>query len=111
MSAPAARAHAAGDGTARRIARIRPRTARTPLSPAGARRGRGGPGRPDQPPTDREAGMTEVPISTVWPSPDTAPMGDPALIEAYTPPDGPWLRVNFVTSIDGAVELDGYSEG
>jgi riboflavin biosynthesis pyrimidine reductase len=48
----------------------------------------------------------------IWPDPDPRAVDDEALIELYRPPAGtPWLRVNFVTSVDGAVEVDGYSAG
>jgi riboflavin-specific deaminase-like protein len=42
-----------------------------------------------------------------------APLGDDDLIAAYaTDPTRPWLRVNFVTSVDGAVSAaDGFSAG
>jgi riboflavin-specific deaminase-like protein len=42
-----------------------------------------------------------------------APLGDDDLLAAYaTEQDRPWLRVNFVTSVDGAVSAaDGYSAG
>jgi riboflavin biosynthesis pyrimidine reductase len=43
--------------------------------------------------------------------PATEPLDDTALTALYAELDRPLLRVNFVTSIDGAVELDGYSEG
>jgi riboflavin biosynthesis pyrimidine reductase len=44
--------------------------------------------------------------------PDAEPLDEAALTALYaTEPDGPLLRANFVTSIDGAVELDGYSAG
>jgi riboflavin biosynthesis pyrimidine reductase len=46
----------------------------------------------------------------IWPVSEVAPVDDTALIELYRP-DRPTLRVNFVTSIDGAVEVKGYSEG
>jgi riboflavin biosynthesis pyrimidine reductase len=39
------------------------------------------------------------------------PLDDTALTGLYEPPDRPWLRVNFVTSVDGAVEVAGYSAG
>lgn len=42
--------------------------------------------------------------------PGPGPVDDEALIGAYRHP-GPLLRVNFVTSADGAVELHGYSAG
>jgi riboflavin biosynthesis pyrimidine reductase len=39
-------------------------------------------------------------------------MTDDDLIEAYAPDrDRPTVRINFVTSLDGAVEMDGYSRG
>lgn len=49
----------------------------------------------------------------LWPLPDPAELDDPALTRLYAPADRsiPWLRVNFVTSLDGAVALDGYSAG
>jgi riboflavin biosynthesis pyrimidine reductase len=46
----------------------------------------------------------------IWPVSEPVPVDDAALIELYRP-DRPTLRVNFVTSIDGAVEVKGYSEG
>jgi riboflavin biosynthesis pyrimidine reductase len=53
-------------------------------------------------------------IVRLWPPAGAAGTGealdDEALVEAYTP-DGPGVRVNFVTSADGAVEVSGYSEG
>ncbi|GGJ78188.1 hypothetical protein GCM10010123_05290 [Pilimelia anulata] len=52
--------------------------------------------------------MTE-PIRRLWPAPDPDPLDDDALAAAYAEPPGPWLRVNFVSSLDGAVEVDGYS--
>ncbi len=41
------------------------------------------------------------------------PLGDEDLLAAYaTDPGAPWLRVNFVTSVDGAVSAaDGFSAG
>lgn len=41
------------------------------------------------------------------------PLTDDDLTELYAPPrpDAPWLRANFVTSIDGAVAVDGHSAG
>ncbi|WP_281902287.1 pyrimidine reductase family protein [Phytohabitans aurantiacus] len=50
-------------------------------------------------------------IARLWPDPDAAPLDDAALTELYAHRAGPDLRVNFVSSVDGAVELDGYSEG
>jgi riboflavin biosynthesis pyrimidine reductase len=49
-------------------------------------------------------------IVRLWPAGDPAPLDDDGLAEAYAP-DGPGVRVNFVSSLDGAVELSGYSEG
>jgi riboflavin biosynthesis pyrimidine reductase len=52
-------------------------------------------------------------ITRLWPDPDPEPLGDDALAAAYAVDEGPrpWLRVNFVASLDGAVELHGFSEG
>ncbi|GGK39530.1 hypothetical protein GCM10010124_35250 [Pilimelia terevasa] len=52
---------------------------------------------------------TAAPIVRLWPGPDAAPLGDDALADAYAEPAGPHLRVNFVSSLDGAVEVGGYS--
>lgn len=38
-------------------------------------------------------------------------LDDDTLAECYAPPPPPWLRVNFVTSVDGAVEVGGRSRG
>jgi riboflavin biosynthesis pyrimidine reductase len=46
----------------------------------------------------------------IWPVADPLPVDDAGLVELYRP-TGPLLRVNFVTSVDGAVEVEGYSEG
>src|SRR4051812_30656305 len=43
--------------------------------------------------------------------PDPAELDDAGLIEAYRVPDGRHLRVNFIASLDGAVTVDGRSEG
>lgn len=40
---------------------------------------------------------------------DVAALGDEALADRYPPPADPWLRTNFVTSIDGAVAVHGRS--
>jgi riboflavin biosynthesis pyrimidine reductase len=52
-------------------------------------------------------------VHRIFPNPDPTPLDDPSLIDLYAPPDRsrPTLRVNFVTSLDGAVTLEGYSEG
>ncbi|MGC5017622.1 pyrimidine reductase family protein [Micromonospora sp. DT47] len=52
-----------------------------------------------------------IPISQVWPAPDAGPLDDAALTALYGRADRPHLRVNFVSSVDGAVTLDGYSAG
>ena len=43
--------------------------------------------------------------------PDPAELDEAGLIEAYRVPDGRHLRVNFIASLDGAVTVDGLSEG
>ena len=46
----------------------------------------------------------------LWPDPE--PLDEDALLDAYELDNGkPTLRVNFVTSLDGAVEEDGHSRG
>ena len=48
----------------------------------------------------------------IWPVAPVGELDDAALTELYRPDRGrPGLRVNFVTSVDGAVEIDGYSKG
>jgi riboflavin biosynthesis pyrimidine reductase len=50
-------------------------------------------------------------MQLIWPPPATT-LDDDALRDLYAPDrDRPSLRVNFVTSLDGAVEVDGYSRG
>lgn len=46
------------------------------------------------------------PIVRLWPGP-AGELDDAALADAYLP--GPGLRVNFVSSLDGAAEIDGVS--
>lgn len=46
----------------------------------------------------------------LWPTP-VSDLGEPDLEELYRYPDGPWLVVNFVSSVDGAVEVSGHSAG
>lgn len=58
-----------------------------------------------------------IPIRRAWPAPGTGPsdhagpLDDAALTALYGRADRPRLRVNFVTSVDGAVTVDGYSAG
>jgi riboflavin biosynthesis pyrimidine reductase len=52
-----------------------------------------------------------IPISALWPDPSPQPLDDAALTARYGRADHPHLRVNFVTSVDGAVSVDGYSAG
>ena len=41
-----------------------------------------------------------------------ADLSDDELTELYAPPSGPWLRVNFVSTVDGAAQgSDGLSKG
>ena len=42
---------------------------------------------------------------------ELADLDDDAVAALYEPGGEHWLRVNFVTSLDGAVTLDGYSAG
>ncbi|MFI1195614.1 pyrimidine reductase family protein [Micromonospora sp. NPDC020750] len=51
------------------------------------------------------------PISRLWPAPSPSPLDDAELTALYGRAAGPRLRVNFVTSVDGAVTVDGYSAG
>jgi riboflavin biosynthesis pyrimidine reductase len=44
-------------------------------------------------------------------TPAALPADDDELAECYAPAAAPWLRVNFVTSIDGAVAVEGRSRG
>jgi riboflavin biosynthesis pyrimidine reductase len=52
-------------------------------------------------------------VYRLWPDPDPTAIDDQALTALYVPADRgrTCVRVNFVTSIDGAVTVDGYSEG
>ncbi len=52
-------------------------------------------------------------VHRLWPPGDPAPLDDTALLRHYAPADrtAASLRLNFVTSLDGAVTVDGYSEG
>jgi riboflavin biosynthesis pyrimidine reductase len=46
----------------------------------------------------------------LWPDPDPTPLSDDALTSLYEQPDA-GVRMNFVTSVDGAVEIEGRSAG
>ncbi|MEV1154171.1 pyrimidine reductase family protein [Micromonospora chokoriensis] len=52
-----------------------------------------------------------IPIRRLWPEPSAQPLDDAALTALYGRSDQPRLRVNFVSSLDGAVTVDGYSAG
>lgn len=52
-----------------------------------------------------------VGITGLWPASAAGPLDDDALIALYPRAGQPVLRMNFVASIDGAVELEGHSEG
>jgi len=54
--------------------------------------------------------MTEGFIDRVWPDP-ADDLDDEALLATYAFPDGRLLRMNFVTSLDGASTRDGRSGG
>jgi riboflavin biosynthesis pyrimidine reductase len=43
----------------------------------------------------------------IWPVSSSGPLDDAAIERLYTYPDRPWLAVNFISSADGAVELNG----
>lgn len=48
-------------------------------------------------------------IDRLWPAP-AEKLGDEEILAAYQPPEVPWLRMNFVSSIDGAATRDGDTE-
>ena len=50
-------------------------------------------------------------ITQVWPSTATGPLDEDGVERLYTYPAGPWLTVNYVSSVDGAVEIEGHSAG
>jgi riboflavin biosynthesis pyrimidine reductase len=52
-----------------------------------------------------------VTVVTVWPRQDDRALDAEALVSHYPRGDAPILRVNFVSSIDGAVTVDGVSGG
>ncbi|MGO1745287.1 MAG: dihydrofolate reductase family protein, partial [Microbacterium gubbeenense] len=49
-------------------------------------------------------------IDRLWPDPEID-VDDDSLVETYAFPDGPWLRMNFVSSLDGAATREGLSGG
>lgn len=49
-------------------------------------------------------------IDSLWPTPGTD-LSDEQLLALYAPPTGSWLRMNFISSLDGAVTRDGLSGG
>lgn len=55
--------------------------------------------------------VTVPEIRRVLPDPAPEPLDEDGLIAAYAWPDRTTLRVNFVTSVDGAVAVEGYSAG
>src|SRR5256885_1490955 len=55
--------------------------------------------------------MTSPEIHRLWPDPSPRPLDRAGLIAAYPPPPGASLRVNFVSSLDGAVTVEGRSGG
>jgi len=50
-------------------------------------------------------------MQRLWPDPDPAPLSDAEILDLYTQRDHPSVRVNFVSSLDGAATLKGLSEG
>jgi riboflavin biosynthesis pyrimidine reductase len=56
-------------------------------------------------------GVTAPEIRRVLPDPDPRPLDEDGLLAAYAWPDRTTLRANFVTSVDGAVAVEGYSAG
>jgi Pyrimidine reductase, riboflavin biosynthesis len=71
---------------------------------------------PDQPAAVHDAGdnrgvsSTEPAMRRLWPVADPGPLSDEDIVAAYPAPAGQrLLRVNFVSSVDGAVTLDGRS--
>jgi riboflavin biosynthesis pyrimidine reductase len=57
--------------------------------------------------------MTTEPtdIDLIWPQPGAHSLDDDQLLASYASAGRPWLRVNFVSSVDGAVTADGRSAG
>ena len=54
--------------------------------------------------------MTSPTIDQLWPEP-MDDLGDDELLADLALPSGPWLRVNFVSSVDGAATSAGLSAG
>jgi len=53
----------------------------------------------------------QIPIDRIWPDPASG-LDDEALLEATRfPEEGTWMRVNFISSLDGAATRDGVSGG
>jgi riboflavin biosynthesis pyrimidine reductase len=50
-------------------------------------------------------------IDRIWPRPGALDLDDDQLLSSYAPVGEPWLRVNFVSSADGAVSAGGLSAG
>src|SRR5699024_12559072 len=86
---------------ARAGARPLPRPTRGPARPPGTPR-------PEHRRPSRRHRVTA--IDSLWPAPGTA-LTDEQLLESYAPAALPWLRMNFVSSLDGAVTRDGLSGG
>lgn len=55
--------------------------------------------------------MTEPRIAQLAASAQIGELTDERLVELYAPERSPWLRVNFVSSLDGAATLQGLSGG
>ena len=55
--------------------------------------------------------MTTGEVTRLWPEAQAEPLDPAALAECYPRGTGPMMRVNFVSSLDGAVTLDGRSGG
>ncbi|HEX2772388.1 MAG TPA: pyrimidine reductase family protein [Micromonosporaceae bacterium] len=54
---------------------------------------------------------TQSQIRRLWPDPSAPALDDAALADLYSRSQRPHLRANFVSSVDGAVALDGHSAG
>ncbi|GAB3038051.1 pyrimidine reductase family protein [Parafrigoribacterium mesophilum] len=50
-------------------------------------------------------------IDRIWPQPGLQDLDDEQLLSSYRSAPGQWLRVNFVSSVDGAVSAGGLSAG